>query len=73
MRIARYSGNGRVPRLGIFFGVMPAVLLVLAPVLPVAAAPAGQPIRIGSTLALTVPSVPPRCSTRSPGRCTSRS
>ena len=55
MRIARYSGHGHVPRAVIFFGVMLAGLLVLAPVLPVFAAPAGQPIRIGSTLALTGP------------------
>ena len=55
MRIARYSGNGHGPRPGIFFGAMLAGLLMLTAVLPVAAAPAGQPIRIGSTLALTGP------------------
>ena len=55
MRIAGCSGNGGVPRAGIFLGVMLVGLLALAPVLPVAAAPAGQPIRIGSTLALTGP------------------
>ena len=55
MRIARYSGNGHGPRPGILFGVMLAGLLVLAVVLAAAAAPAGQPIRIGSTLALTGP------------------
>src|SRR5258708_9355967 len=55
MRIARYSGNGHVPRPSIFLGVMLAGLLVLALVLAVAAARAGQPIRIGSTLALTGP------------------
>ena len=55
MRIARYSGSGPVSRPGVFFGVMLAGLLLLAPVPPVAAAPAGPPIRIGSTLALTGP------------------
>ena len=59
MRILRYSGSGDVPRAGIFLGVMLAGLLVLAPALRVFAAPAGQPIRIGSTLALTGPRGPP--------------
>ena len=74
MRIARCSGNGDVPRAGIFLGVMLAGLLVLASVIPVAAAPTGQPIRIGSTLALTGSPRPHRAAPQDRrARCTSRS
>src|SRR5688572_4793652 len=55
MRIARCSGSRRGPHAGMVLGGILATVLMLAVVPPAAAAPAGQPIRIGSTLALTGP------------------